>query len=128
MSKPQLSIAQHYHERTKYYPETIASKSKGLDWNNQPVPFKEYKIGTKFDLKPYLKEDSQAFTKELDKTWQRLSRLLFCSYGLTARLPTMMGPPVYLRAAPSAGGLYPAEVYVISRGTPCLPKIGRAHV
>ncbi|HEY9846011.1 MAG TPA: SagB/ThcOx family dehydrogenase, partial [Candidatus Caenarcaniphilales bacterium] len=27
----------------------------------------------------------------------------------------------YLRAAPSAGGLYPAEVYVISRGTPTLP-------
>ncbi|HEY9727729.1 MAG TPA: SagB/ThcOx family dehydrogenase [Chroococcales cyanobacterium] len=121
MSKQQLSIAQHYHERTKYYPETIASKNKGLDWNNQPAPFKEYKVGAKFDLKPYLKEDPQAFTNEPDQTWQRLSRLLFCSYGLTAKLPTMMGPPVYLRAAPSAGGLYPAEVYVVSRGTPCLP-------
>lgn len=121
MSEKQLSIAQHYHERTKYDPETIAAKNKGLDWEKQPVPFKEYKVGANFDLKPYLQEDSQAYTDEPGRTWQQLSRLLFCSYGLTARVPTMMGSPVYLRAAPSAGGLYPAEVYLISRGTPCLP-------
>jgi len=52
---PQLheSIAQYYHERTKYDPETIAAKNQGLDWDKQPVPFKEYKIGTTFDLKPH---------------------------------------------------------------------------
>ncbi len=121
MSKPQLSIAQHYHERTKYDPETLASKNRELDWNTQPVPYKEYKVGTTFDLKPFLKEDSQAFTDEPGKTLRRLSRLLFCSYGLTARIETIMGPPVYLRAAPSAGALYPAEVYLVSRGTPVLP-------
>ena len=122
MSKLQVSIAQHYHERTKYDPETIAAKNKGLDWETQPLPFKEYKVGTNFDLKPYLTEDSQAFKDEPGKTWRRLSQLLFCSYGLTARMQTMMGTPVYLRAAPSAGGLYPAEVYILSRGTPCLPR------
>ena len=53
-----LSIAEHYHEQTKYDPETIAAKSRQLDWSEQPVPFKEYKIGAYFDLKPYLKDPS----------------------------------------------------------------------
>ncbi|AFY52907.1 SagB-type dehydrogenase domain protein [Rivularia sp. PCC 7116] len=115
------SIAQHYHERTKYDPETISAKNKGLDWAKQPVPFKEYKIGSTFDLKPYIKEKPTSFANNSEaQWWQRLSRLLFCSYGLTARMPSM-GSTVYLRAAPSAGGLYPAEMYLLSRGTQLLP-------
>jgi SagB-type dehydrogenase family enzyme len=119
MSKSELSLAQYYHERTKYDPETIASKNKALDWLNQPSPFKDYEIATTFDLKPYLTED-QTFTDEPAKTWARLSQLLLCSYGLTAKIPTALGQ-IYLRAAPSAGGLYPAEVYLASRGTNTLP-------
>lgn len=116
------SIAQHYHERTKYDPETIASKSQGLDWSKQPSPFKEYKIGTVFDLKPYLQAAPEASAAIPGIAWwQRLSHLLLYSYGITAKVPTMMGQPIYLRSAPSAGGLYPAEVYLISRGTPLLP-------
>lgn len=115
------SIAQHYHDRTKYHPETIAAKSQGLDWSKQPVPFKDYKVGKNYDLKPYIQEENLAFSDEpVALWWRRLSRLLFCSYGLTAKLPSMMNP-IYLRAAPSAGGLYPAEVYLVSRGTPLLP-------
>ncbi|MDJ0734144.1 MAG: SagB/ThcOx family dehydrogenase [Nostocaceae cyanobacterium] len=121
MPELRQSIAQHYHQRTKYDPQTIAAKNKGLDWAKQPVPFKEYKIGSEFDLKPYIQEKPEVFTNNPESQWwQRLSRLLFCSYGLTAKMPSM-GSAVYLRAAPSAGGLYPAEVYVVSRGTPFLP-------
>ncbi|MDJ0544839.1 MAG: SagB/ThcOx family dehydrogenase [Microcystis sp. M53601_WE4] len=112
-----ISIAEYYHERTKYDPQTIASKSKGLDWSQQPYPFKEYKIGQTFDLKPYLSR--QTVPKKGD-FWRRISRILGCSYGLTAKIATM-GSPLYLRSAPSAGGLYPAEVYLISRGTEFLP-------
>nr|WP_219335930.1 SagB/ThcOx family dehydrogenase [Chroococcidiopsis thermalis] len=116
------SIAQYYHERTKYDPETIAAKGQGLDWSKQPSPFKEYKIGTVFDLKPYLQADAEASAVIPGIAWwQRLSHLLLYSYGITAKVPTMMGQPLYLRSAPSAGGLYPAEVYLISRGTPLIP-------
>lgn len=121
MPELRQSIAQHYHERTKYDPETISAKNKGLNWAKQPVPFKEYKIGSTFDLKPYIQEKPGSFANNSEaQWWQRLSRLLFCSYGLTARMPSM-GSTVYLRAAPSAGGLYPAEMYLISKGTPLLP-------
>jgi hypothetical protein len=47
----------------------------------------------------------------------RLSRLLINAYGLTAKFPTITGQTFYLRSAPSAGGLYPAELYLVSRGT-----------
>lgn len=115
------SIAQHYHDRTKYDPQTLATKTHQIDWSKQPVPFKEYKIGTNIDLKPYLEQPSVTIKNNLQSQWwSRLSQLLFHSYGLTARMPSM-GSAVYLRSAPSAGGLYPAELYIVSRGTPLLP-------
>ncbi|MDX2255356.1 MAG: SagB/ThcOx family dehydrogenase [Pseudanabaenaceae cyanobacterium bins.39] len=121
MSKIKPSFAEYYHERTKYNPETLASKSQGLDWSKQPIPHKDYKIGTVYDLKPYLTEEPQSDRDGLlASRWRRLSRLLFCSYGLTARVPTISGDTFYLRSAPSAGGLYPAEIYLISGGTPLL--------
>ena len=53
MSDLPASIAVYYHQRTKYDPQTIATKNKGLDWSKQPIPFKEYKIGKSYELITY---------------------------------------------------------------------------
>lgn len=119
MAHSVLSFAQHFHDRTKYAPETL-SRSQGAMQGAQPEPFKTYKLGTGYDLKPYL-DLSLTVAQEDQRGWIRLSHLLINTYGLTARVMTMTGEPFYLRAAPSAGGLYPAEIYVISRGTTLLP-------
>lgn len=118
MTELHVSIAQHYHERTKYAPETIASKGRAPDWDHPPIPFKDYKIGTQIDLKAFLDEPS-AGDREAQQ-WHRLSQLLHYTYGLTAKVSLGGDKNIYLRTAPSAGGLYPAEVYLVSRGTALL--------
>lgn len=117
-----VSIAQHYHHRTKYHPDTLANQARPLDFSQQPIPFKTYPIGSEIDLKPYLDARYNQPSLPHDQAeWSRISRLLINSYGLTAKVATPSGEPFYLRAAPSAGGLYPAELYLISRGTTLLP-------
>lgn len=121
MPELRVSIAQHYHERTKYTPQMLATKAPRWDWQRQPPPFKNYQIGNSLDLRSYLREPrvSEAIDPETS-WWQRLSRLLFCTYGLTGVVQAE-SHPAYLRTAPSAGGLYPTEIYLISRGTRYLP-------
>lgn len=113
MTKQKFSIAKLYHERTKYDPETINQRVPDIDWDRPPVPFKDYPIGTRIDLKPHI-GDRQTLLS-------RLSHLLYCTYGVTARIPQIAQQDLLLRAAPSAGGLYPAEVYLLSGGQGDLP-------
>ncbi|NER78360.1 MAG: SagB/ThcOx family dehydrogenase [Leptolyngbya sp. SIO1D8] len=117
----QSSIAEHFHDRTKYHPETLSSAAGAMQ-GSQPEPFKTYRLGSEIDLKPYLDEvkvSGQASYE--DRSLARLSHFLINVYGLTAKLQTAYGQVFYLRSSPSAGGLYPTELYLVSRGNTLLP-------
>ncbi len=118
MSDLRLSLSQHYHERTKYTPEGLAQQQRTLDFSQQPAAEKHYKLGTQYSLK--LKVETAVAASPAERSLQRLSQLLYSSYGVTGVIP-FPDHPIYLRAAPSAGGLYPAELYVIVRNHAGLP-------
>ncbi|MBT9314641.1 SagB/ThcOx family dehydrogenase [Leptothoe spongobia] len=115
MTEASPSLAQLYHQRTKYFPDALPTGT--LNWAEQPEVYKTYPLGSRFELQGYLGVGA----RETDQWWQRLSQFLFHSYGLTAKFTSSTGDVVYLRSAPSAGALYPAEIYLISRGTSQLP-------
>ncbi|MCF2971818.1 SagB/ThcOx family dehydrogenase [Synechococcus sp. Nb3U1] len=132
MSEPTACASLLYHEFTKYSPEGLARNTRQLDWSRQPQPYKDYPagVGTMLDLRTHLQQggpepESQPPGEELSQLalWhrRRLSQLLYFSYGVTLVLP-YANQPFYMRAAPSAGGLYPAELYLISQGVAGIPE------
>ncbi|MEN9260867.1 MAG: SagB/ThcOx family dehydrogenase [Thermostichus sp. HHBFW_bins_43] len=137
MSQPTACASLLYHEFTKYSPEGLARNPRQLDWSRQPQPYKDYPaaVGKLLSLRTHLQQDgsgsgpspasefqSQGEALSQVALWhrRRLSQLLFFSYGVTLVIP-YANQPFYMRSAPSAGGLYPAELYLISQGIPGIP-------
>ncbi len=125
-----MSTAVTYHQATKYHPETIG-QGGAMDWTNQPVPYKEYDCADPVLLADFLPFDPNPFTgRPADGdahvhvngvlSLAALSHLVFYTYGVTGVVPSEPRH-LLLRACPSAGGLYPAECYLIIREWPDLP-------
>lgn len=112
------SFIERYHELTKYDPQTI-DRLGSVRWTEQPSPYKEIAGQESIDLKPYLgflRDTDPARWIELglrpggDPDLAMLARISWFAAGINAMIPAL-GRPVYLRATPSAGGLYPTELY-----------------
>lgn len=114
------SFTERYHELTKYNPHTI-DKLGPVRWDTQPPAFKSISSKGKIDLLSRLQavmdhlEDAAQAAKSPEAGLEEIARLLFFTLGLTARLSDQGGGDYFLRAAPSAGGLYPTEIYVAAR-------------
>ena len=116
-----LDSAADYHRRTAYGRKTMSGG--GMDWSNRPELYKNYPGA-----------ESVALPRELDlprrPAWTalaggggadaadldlgRLAKLLFMAYGFTQKVD--YGSEVFLyRSAPSAGALYPVDLYLCAR-------------
>ena len=88
-----------YHEATKHSYVSVRTKPNYLDWSIQPTPFKIYEG---FPLIPL----------DMENPWHKFLYLLG---GITAK-KSYPGVEYYLRTIPSAGALYPVEIYFQVRG------------
>jgi SagB-type dehydrogenase family enzyme len=119
------SDAAEFHERTKHTWQRLRANSRGLDWGNHPFPFKLYPDLEPLVLPRELPESSLPATQVLSGQVSvsasaldlaGLARLLFFAAGVTRILHGVL-----FRAAPSAGALYPTELYAVCGPLPDLP-------
>lgn len=112
------SFIARYHELTKYDPRSILHLGPVL-WDQQPEPFKEIagdEIVDLAELLPFLDQgppagwSTGALLPGGPPDLSTIARVSWFAAGINAVLDGTH-PPVYLRANPSAGGLYPIELY-----------------
>jgi SagB-type dehydrogenase family enzyme len=111
------SDAAEFHERTKHTWQRLRAEAYGLDWGNHPFPFKLYPDLEPLPLPRELPDSSLPATQVLAGhpspgasalDLAGLARLLFFAAGVTRILHGVL-----FRAAPSAGALYPTELYAV---------------
>jgi SagB-type dehydrogenase family enzyme len=126
-------LADYYHERTKHSRLSVMGKSGGLEWSSQPKVFKEYSDAEVVELPKPLSGAGMSIGAAIEAcrrpvrglgqdavSLRDLSTLLYMTNGVTGEL-RYPGITYYLRAAPSAGALYPIVTYVLVRNVSDLP-------
>jgi SagB-type dehydrogenase family enzyme len=116
-----IEAARVFHEVTKHSYTSVRSSPHLLDWDLKPLPYKIYpgaaSVALPRDLNLSGMPTLAALTTQIAPESSALvdinalTRILFCADGLTRR-KSVGGEDYHFRAAPSAGALYPIEIYV----------------
>jgi len=117
---PEDKIGEEFQQQTKYDRDKMGGG--GLDWANRPETYKEYKdCESVISLPPPRAEEGPGIWRAISRrrsvrdyapeaiSLAELSQLLWASQGITAAVQGYE-----LRAAPSAGALYPVETYIVA--------------
>jgi SagB-type dehydrogenase family enzyme len=130
MAPNDRGITRLFHDATKHTAESVRGGGHFLDFANMPIAFKHYPdlepIPLPVDLPERDAPAVEVLSGRVDAApgpWglPELARVLFFSAGVTRRARLVGGRPIFLRAAASAGALYPVEVYVVCGDLPGLP-------
>ena len=121
MGNDYIEAARVFHEITKHSYTSVRSSPHLLDWDIKPLPYKIYpgaaSVALPRDLNlsstPALAALSSYVPADFSASigTDALTRILFCADGLTRR-KQVGGEDYHFRAAPSAGALYPIEIYI----------------
>src|SRR5262245_28030131 len=109
--------ALEYHRLTKYTEESVR-QGDGLDWSIQPLQTKEIVSVQRHSLRPFVNfpvpgaADAPIAPAATGIGLPEMSRLLYFGNGVTGMIRYQGNQGQLLRAAPSAGALYPTEIYV----------------
>jgi SagB-type dehydrogenase family enzyme len=109
-----------YHDRTKHQPERYANGPGGLDWANQPDPFRRFTaapllrlpLASPDDTPPAATLFGASTLRPRPFTLEALGLFLELSLGLSAR-KEIASSSWYLRMNPSSGNLHPTEAYAV---------------
>lgn len=117
-----IATVLRYHEASSSSRRGVLRRAPAVDWGSQPAPFKAYPAAPQLALPRAAAGDGDARSlgamlrgpsgpgapRVLDLA--ALGRLLHLTAGVTARRGGLA-----LRAAPSSGALFPAELYLLVR-------------
>ncbi|MGD9973132.1 MAG: SagB/ThcOx family dehydrogenase [Desulfatirhabdiaceae bacterium] len=124
-----MPTSRTYHESTSYDRKNMDRTV--LDWQNQPMPYKIYPEMTPLHL-PEIKDFysgalshvmAGACTSSCQNSliMEDLAKILYLANGLTGK-SRQGASDFYFRSAPSAGALYPNEIYLVWSGSSELPS------
>ncbi len=126
-----ISISELYHENTKLQPDLPAEMLAPGAYTDSEVQamargYKKYRLARQFPLPAIenLPKDDRTFDDVINSrrsvrdfgnekmSLNELSKILHQSYGITGEITHPDGNTLHLRASPSGGALYPAEIYL----------------